>query len=193
MQFTLNSTSLAFNCPFGDLQLKNGKPVQCTSTQDLPTETSTVTQTCESNFYCALDPNWGLTKGFCCPVPPTVCPRGTAKLMQNGPFDCPRASHYYSYDSFRGMAVCCPKPCKLEDIFVSGKCLPALKLGETCARNEQCTEHLTKCKNMLDSKGKKGRFVNYKLAILYQVCETNSFFSQKMCLLEQHGGIRWAL
>ncbi|KRZ27753.1 Guanylate cyclase 2G [Trichinella pseudospiralis] len=113
--------------------------------------------TCPEDGYCAsyeypesqFFGTGGISsRGFCCPRPKAKCPAGVPYEIQKGKTCqqlCPSDSHFCYYDYFLLEPVCCPRPCKINELAMNGRCVLQKSIGEECSSDEECFSHNAFC------------------------------------------------
>ncbi|KRZ52025.1 hypothetical protein T02_361 [Trichinella nativa] len=113
--------------------------------------------TCPEDGYCAsyeypesqFFGTGGISsRGFCCPRPKAKCPAGIPYEIQRGKTCqqlCPSDSHFCYYDYFLLEPVCCPRPCKINELAMNGRCVLQKSVGEECSSDEECFSHNAFC------------------------------------------------
>ncbi|KRZ06359.1 Guanylate cyclase 2G [Trichinella zimbabwensis] len=113
--------------------------------------------TCPEDGYCAsyeypesqFFGTGGISsRGFCCPRPKAKCPAGVPYEIQKGKTCqqlCPSDSHFCYYDYFLLEPVCCPRPCKINELAMNGRCVLQKSMGEECSSDEECFSHNAFC------------------------------------------------
>ncbi|KRZ78899.1 Guanylate cyclase 2G [Trichinella papuae] len=113
--------------------------------------------TCPEDGYCAsyeypesqFFGTGGISsRGFCCPRPKAKCPAGVPYAIQKGKTCqqlCPSDSHFCYYDYFLLEPVCCPRPCKINELAMNGRCVLQKSMGEECSSDEECFSHNAFC------------------------------------------------